>query len=56
MTKTFGHPLKDDYLSQSCARDQTRTDTPLLALPSESSASTNFATRACTDKGAQRYK
>ena len=28
------------------ARDQSRTDTPFLALPPESSASTNFATRA----------
>ena len=29
-----------------CAQDQTRTDTPLLALPPQSSASTNFATCA----------
>ena len=28
------------------AQDQTRTDTPLLALPPQSSASTNFATCA----------
>ena len=30
-----------------CALDRSRTDTPLLALDFESSASTNSATRAC---------
>ena len=30
----------------SCAREQSRTATPVTALPPESSASTNFATRA----------
>ena len=29
-----------------CAREQSRTATPVTALPPESSASTNFATRA----------
>ena len=50
--------------SSQCAQDQSRTDTPFLALPPESSASTNFATESsastnfatCASKVVQRYK